>query len=155
MVLAQNLLSILIWLPIAGGAALLFIGDDGDVRSPRAGLMRYTALVVSLGTLVLSLGLYAGFDNAEAAMQFVERVPWIDALNAYYYLGVDGISTPLILLTAFITPLVIIAGWDSITVRPAQYFAAFLFLERIAVAVQEHRRFRTCGFDRMDAANLH
>jgi NADH-quinone oxidoreductase subunit M len=68
-------------------------------------------------------------------MQFVERWPWIDALNVFYYLGVDGLSAPLILLTTFITPLVIIAGWDTITNRPAQYFAAFLILEGLMVGV--------------------
>ena len=68
-------------------------------------------------------------------MQFVERSPWIEALNVEYFLGVDGISAPLILLTAFITPLVIIAGWDSIKERPAQYFAAFLILEGLMIGV--------------------
>ena len=68
-------------------------------------------------------------------MQFVEQVPWITAINVYYYLGVDGISAPLIILTAFITPLVIIAGWNTITLRPAQYFAAFLILEGLMIGV--------------------
>ena len=68
-------------------------------------------------------------------MQFVEREPWIDAFNVWYYLGVDGISAPLILLTTFITPLVVIAGWDSIKSRPAQYFAAFLILEGLMIGV--------------------
>jgi NADH-quinone oxidoreductase subunit M len=68
-------------------------------------------------------------------MQFVERQSWIGAINAFYYLGVDGISTPLILLTTFITPLVVIAGWDSIKSRPAQYFAAFLILEGLMIGV--------------------
>ena len=133
--LSQQLLSVLIWLPIVGGGALLAIGDEGDARSSRAGMMRYVALVVSMLTLLLSAVMYARFDNAEAAMQFVERVPWVDSLQAYYYLGIDGISAPLILLTAFLTPLVVIAGWDSITVRPAQYFAAFLFLEGLMIGV--------------------
>jgi NADH-quinone oxidoreductase subunit M len=68
-------------------------------------------------------------------MQFVERVPWIETFNIQYYLGVDGISAPLILLTTFITPLVVIAGWDTIKVRPAQYFAAFLILEGLMIGV--------------------
>jgi NADH-quinone oxidoreductase subunit M len=88
-------------------------------------------------TFVLSIFLYAGFDSGTAAMQFVERVPWVDALNVDYYLGVDGISVPLILLTTFITPLVVIAGWDNIKARPAQYFAAFLFLEGLMIGVFE------------------
>ena len=129
------LLSTLIWLPIFGGVVLLVMGDGGDVRSNQSRLMRLTALVVSVLTFVFSLVLYAAFDNSEAGMQFVERVPWVESLNVFYYLGVDGISAPLILLTTFITPLVVIAGWDSITNRPAQYFAAFLVLEGLMVGV--------------------
>ena len=68
-------------------------------------------------------------------MQFVERCPWIDTLNVDYFMGVDGISAPLIILTAFMTPLVILAGWDSIKSRPAQYFAAFLILEGLMIGV--------------------
>jgi len=132
---SQNLLSILIWLPIAGGLLLLVIGDEGDVRSNRASTMRIVALGMSLLTFVLSIGLYKWFDNENVAMQFVERVSWIPALDVWYYLGVDGLSAPLILLTTFITPLVVIAGWDSITSRPAQYFAAFLILEGLMIGV--------------------
>jgi NADH-quinone oxidoreductase subunit M len=125
----DNLLSVLIWLPIAGGVVLLAMGDDNDATSERANAMRWTALAVSVLTFVLSIGLYTGFDTTTADMQFVERAPWIDAIDVWYYLGVDGFSAPLILLTTFITPLVVIAGWDVIRMRPAQYFAAFLILE--------------------------
>ena len=125
----DNLLSVLIWLPIAGGVVLLAMGDANDAASPRANAMRWTAFAVSALTFILSIGLYARFDKTTADMQFVERVPWIDAIDVWYYLGVDGFSAPLILLTTFITPLVVIAGWDVIKARPAQYFAAFLILE--------------------------
>jgi NADH-quinone oxidoreductase subunit M len=134
-VLTNNLLSILTWLPIVGGAVLLFIGDGGDARSSEARVMRIAALGFSLQVFVLSIGLYIGFDNTSTSMQFVERVPWIGAFNVFYYLGVDGISAPLILLTTFITPLVVIAGWDTIEKRPAQYFAAFLILEGLMIGV--------------------
>jgi len=129
------LLSTLVWLPIVGGAALIVIGDNGDARSSQAGFMRIVALVVTMLTFAISVVLYAAFDNSATGMQFVERVVWIDALNVFYYLGVDGISAPLILLTTFITPLVVIAGWDSIKSRPAQYFAAFLILEGLMIGV--------------------
>ena len=132
---SNYLLSTLIWLPILGGVALFAIGDDGDAQSVQAGRMRVLALAVSVVTFVLAMGLYAGFDNAETGMQFVERVLWVESLNVYYYLGVDGLSAPLILLTAFITPLVVIAGWDSIRIRPAQYFSAFLILEGLMIGV--------------------
>ena len=131
----QNILSILTWLPIAGGAAVLLMGDGNDAASPRAASMRMSALVVSIVTLLLSGVLYTNFDSTTAAMQFVERYPWISTFNVDYYLGVDGLSVPLILLTAFITPLVIIAGWSNIKVRPAQYFAAFLILEGLMIGV--------------------
>ena len=131
----QNILSILTWLPIAGGAAVLLMGDGNNAASPRAASMRISALVVSIVTLLLSSVLYTNFDSTTAAMQFVERYPWITTFNVDYYLGVDGLSVPLILLTAFITPLVIIAGWTNIKVRPAQYFAAFLILEGLMIGV--------------------
>ena len=132
---SHNILSILIWLPIAAGVVMLGIGDGGEVRSTRAETMRFVALGSSLLTFVLSIGLYKWFDNAQAAMQFVEDVSWIPALKASYHLGADGISAPLILLTTFLTPLVVIAGWDTIDVRPAQYFSAFLILEGLMIGV--------------------
>jgi len=132
---SEYLLSTLIWLPMAGGVALLVIGDDGDFRSATAGIMRWAALLVSVLVLLLSAGIYTEFDATTSSMQFVEQVPWIAALDAHYYLGIDGISLPLILLTTFVTPLVIISGWDTITARPAQYFAAFLILEGLMIGV--------------------
>lgn len=133
--LTNQILSLLIWLPIIGGVAVLFFGDGGATTSSRAGSMRVLALLVSLITFILSIFVYVNFDITTADMQFVERFEWIAAFGVYYYLGVDGISTPLILLTTFITPLVIIAGWDTIRTRPAQYFSAFLILEGLMIGV--------------------
>jgi len=123
------LLSWLVWLPIAGGIAVLAIGSE------RAAAARWTALAVSLATFVLSVPLWTGFDTATAAMQFVERTPWIPAVNAWYHLGVDGIAMPLVLLTTFITPLVVVAAWALIEKKPAQYFAAFLVMEGLMIGV--------------------
>ncbi|HTV52062.1 MAG TPA: NADH-quinone oxidoreductase subunit M [Steroidobacteraceae bacterium] len=122
-------LSILIWLPIAGGLAVLILGERQIV------LGRWLALAVSLATLVLSLPLLSEFDPATAAFQFIERAPWIAAFHADYYLGVDGISLPLVVLTAFMTVPVVIAGWKVIQSRPAQYYAAFLILEGLMIGV--------------------
>ena len=133
--LTHLILSILIWLPIIGGVAVLIVGDDGDAASSRADGMRVLVLLVSLLTFVLSVFVYSSFDTTTADMQFVERFEWIPTFKVYYYLGVDGISAPLILLTTFMTPLVVIAGWDSIKTRPAQYFAAFLILEGLMIGV--------------------
>jgi NADH-quinone oxidoreductase subunit M len=126
-----GLLSTLIWLPIVGGMIILAIGERGGQSRPD----RWFALAVSLGVFALSLQLYVGFDFSTAHMQFVEKAPWIPAFRINYSLGVDGISTPLILLSTFLTPMIIIAGWEVIKKRPAQYFAAFLILEGLMVGV--------------------
>ena len=124
------LLSIVVWLPILGGATVLALGSG-----ERAQLGKQVALAASVLTFVLSVPLYAGFDLTTAEMQFVERLPWIARFNAEYALGLDGISLPLVLLTTFLTPLVLLAGWDVIQLRPAQYFAAFLILEGLMIGV--------------------
>ena len=133
--LAPHILSTLIWLPIFGGLGVLALGDGGDTSSARAGIMRMLTLATSVLTFLISVHLYIEFDGGTAAMQFVERAPWIEALHVEYYLGVDGISVPLILLTTFMTPLVIIAGWNSVKSHSAQYFAAFLILEGLMLGV--------------------
>ncbi len=122
-------LSVVIWLPVAGGLLTLAIGDR------RAQAARWAALLTSLATLAACVPLCTGFVNGTAAFQFIERVPWIAALHAQYYLGVDGISLPLIVLTAFMTVPVIIAGWNVVEKRPAQYFAAFLVMEGLMIGV--------------------
>jgi len=86
------------------------------------------ALVFALAGLFVALPLYSGFDTTSAAMQFVERSPWIDRFAIEYYLGVDGISMPFILLNSFITVIVVIAGWVVIEKKVAQYMAAFLIM---------------------------
>ncbi len=124
-----NLLSWLIWLPIAAGAVLLLLGD----RRIAAG--RWVALGASLATLALCVPLWCGFDLTTSSLQYVEDVPWIGALNAWYHLGIDGIALPLIVLTAFMTPLVVVAAWGTIEKRPAQYFSAFLVMEGLMIGV--------------------
>ena len=89
----------------------------------------------AVATFAASVVLWRDFDRGIAVMQFVERQPWIGAFNAWYHLGVDGISMPLIVLTAFITPLVIIAGWTVVEKRPVQYVASFLILEGLMIGV--------------------
>ena len=125
------ILSVLVWLPMAAGIAVLALGSDeaGARRGKRV------ALAASAAVFILSLALYAGFDVTTAEMQFVERVSWIARFNAYYHLGLDGISLPLVWLTTLLTPLVVIAGWQVIELRPAQYFASFLFLEGLMIGV--------------------
>ena len=124
-----GLLSLLVWLPIIGGLAVLALGES------RVALGRWIALATSLAALALSVPLYQGFDPSTADFQFVEQLPWIPAFNATYHLGVDGISLPLILLTTFITVPILIAAWTVIEQRASQYFAAFLILEGLMVGV--------------------
>ncbi|MBK6597631.1 MAG: NADH-quinone oxidoreductase subunit M [Proteobacteria bacterium] len=124
-----GLLSVLIWLPIVGGALVLLLGERNIA------LGRWVALGTALLTFGLSIPLYTGFDSSTAAMQFVERLPWIATFNADYALGVDGIALPLILLTTFMTIPVIVAAWTVIEARPAQYFAAFLVMEGLMIGV--------------------
>ena len=125
-----ELLSLVIWFPIVGG--ILVLATGGEQNAPVA---RKLALGFSVATFLLSLSLYTGFDNTTAAMQFVERKAWIDLLHIEYYLGVDGISMPLILLTTFLTVVVVIAGWEVIQQRTAQYMAAFLIMEGLMIGV--------------------
>jgi NADH-quinone oxidoreductase subunit M len=123
------ILSVLIWLPIVGGVALLVLGDRNIA------LGRWVALITTAVTFGLSTLLYTNFDATTAGMQFVEKLAWIPAFSAWYSLGVDGIAMPLIILTTFVTPLVVIAAWTVIEKRPAQYFAAFLILEGLMTGV--------------------
>ncbi|MCP5475108.1 MAG: NADH-quinone oxidoreductase subunit M [Lysobacterales bacterium] len=116
------LLSLFIWLPIAGAVAVLVTGDRN------AGAAKWLALLVSLATLALCIPLWSNFDASTSAMQFVERSSWIPAFAVEYHLGIDGFSLPLIVLTSIVTVLVLIAGWEVIDYKPSQYVAAFLAL---------------------------
>jgi NADH-quinone oxidoreductase subunit M len=122
-------LSLTIWLPIVGGLAVLASGDKAPSVS------KWTALVFAVLTFLVSLLLWTGFDTTTAQMQFVERLPWIPTFDVEYFLGVDGISMPLIILTTFITIFVIVAGWEVITYKPSHYMAAFLIMEGVMVGV--------------------
>ncbi len=122
-------LSVLIWLPIAGGAVMLALGDRN------VALGRWVALTTTAVTFGISTLLWVHFDSSTALMQFTEEREWIPTLNSAYALGVDGIAMPLILLTTFITPLVVIASWTVIEKKPAQYYAAFLILEGLMIGV--------------------
>ena len=124
-----GLLSLLTWLPIAGGLVVLFMGE----RAIRLG--RWVALATSVIVFGASIPLWTQFNPAMFDFQFVEQLPWIPALHSTYYFGVDGISMPLILLTTLITVPVIIAAWTVIESRPAQYYAAFLIMEGLMIGV--------------------
>ena len=123
-------LSLAIWLPIGFGVLILGAGRDRN-----ANVVRTVALVGSLLGLLVTLPLYTGFDAAQAGLQFVEKEMWIERLNAHYHLGIDGLSVWFVILTAFITVIVVIAGWEVIESRVAQYYAAFLILSGLMIGV--------------------
>jgi NADH-quinone oxidoreductase subunit M len=123
------LLSLLVWLPIIGGALCLALGDS----RPQAA--RWTALAFALATLVVNIPLFTGFDFGDAGMQFVEQHAWIPAYDIQYHLGADGISVALIGLTTLTTVLVLIGAWSPIRKRVNQYVAAMLLLEGVMIGV--------------------
>ncbi len=126
----MGLLSLAIWMPIAFGVLLLALGRDDQART-----VRWVALVGALASFLVTLPLYTGFTLGTAEMQFVEFLPWMDRFNVHYHLGVDGISLWFVLLTAFITVIVVIAGWEVITSRVNQYMGAFLILSGLMIGV--------------------
>ena len=126
----MGLLSLAIWLPVAFGALLLAVGRDEN-----AGVVRAIALVGAVASFVVTLPIMTGFDTTSAGMQFVEKMPWIERFNVHYHLGVDGLSMWFVPLTAFITIIVVIAGWEVIQERVAQYMGAFLILSGLMIGV--------------------
>ncbi|MEI7786009.1 MAG: NADH-quinone oxidoreductase subunit M [Betaproteobacteria bacterium] len=124
------LLSLAIWTPIVFGVVLLALGWDEHVKAVRA-----LALMGALVSLLVTLPLYGGFQYDTSAMQFVEKASWIPHLNINYHLGLDGISFWFVLLTAFITVVVVIAGWEVIEERVNQYMGAFLILSGLMIGV--------------------
>ena len=123
-------LSFAIWLPIFFGLLVLASGSD---RSP--GYVRWMSLFGSIASFLVTLPLVFHFDRSTAAMQFVEKSEWIERFNINYHLGVDGISMWFVVLTAFITVIVVISAWEVITERVAEYMASFLILSGLMVGV--------------------
>ncbi len=126
----SNILSLAIWVPVAFGILLLAAG-----RQDNPGAARWIALVGSIAGFLVTIPLMTDFDTTTAAMQFVEKAPWIERFNVLYHLGVDGISMWFVPLTAFITVIVVLAGWEVIEDRPHQYYGAFLILSGLMIGV--------------------
>ena len=125
----NSLLSLLIWLPIFGGALVIWLGNE------RANTARWLSVSLSIVVFIMSLSLFTEFDSSTHLMQFEEKYSWISQFDVYYHIGVDGISMPLIILTTFSSILVLIAGWEVIQTRPAHYMAAFLMMEGLIIGV--------------------
>ena len=130
MLFGLPLLSLVIWLPIVVGVLVFATGSDRNAQ-----LARLIAISGSILGFLVAIPLYLQFDSALSTMQFVEHHSWIERFNIHYYLGVDGISMPLILLNCFTTPLVVLAGWQVIKERVSQYMGAFLIMSGIVNGV--------------------
>jgi NADH-quinone oxidoreductase subunit M len=126
----MGLLSLAIWTPIFFGAVLLAFGRDEHAK-----VVRWIALIGSVVSFAVTVPLYTQFELGTSAMQFVEKAMWIERFNVFYHLGVDGLSLWFVLLTAFITVIVVIAGWEVITERVNQYMGAFLILSGLMIGV--------------------
>ena len=124
------LLSLAIWLPIAFGIFVIAFGRDDNPN-----VVRTVSLIGALASFLVTLPLVSQFNNAARGMQFVEKFKWIDIFNINYSLGVDGLSMWFVVLTAFITVFVVIAGWEVIEKRVAQYMGAFLILSGLMIGV--------------------
>ena len=124
------ILSLSIWLPVVSGLVVFATGGDRNAQ-----LARLLALLGSLAAFAVTLPLMLDFNTATAQFQFVERFDWIERFHIQYFLGVDGISVLFIPLTAFITVLVVMAGWEVIETRVAQYMGSFLILSGLLIGV--------------------
>ena len=123
-------LSLAIWLPVLFGLIVLAVGRDKN-----AGLTRMLSLVGAVVSFLPTLPLIANFDNAAHGMQFYEAASWIERFNVFYKLGVDGLSLWFVPLTAFITIIVVLAAWQVIEERVAQYMGSFLILSGLMIGV--------------------
>lgn len=128
--LENNAISLSIWVPILAGILVLFTGNDKN-----APLARWVALLGSVAGFLVTLPLYTRFNRTDGDFQFQEGFNWIPSFNIHYHLGVDGIAVPLILLTSFTTMIVVLAGWEVIQKRVAQYMAAFLIMSGLMIGV--------------------
>jgi len=124
-VASSNLLSIVVFLPLAGAVAAAFF------PASESGQHRALALVVSLATFLVSLGLWFGFDLSPGApeFQFQVHVPWIASLGIGYHVGIDGVALLLVMLTTALTPIVILSAWNAVQDRVKEFMIALLVLE--------------------------
>ncbi|MBI1329484.1 MAG: NADH-quinone oxidoreductase subunit M [Alphaproteobacteria bacterium] len=127
----SHLLSIITFLPLLGAAAILVMGGEGEARARNA---RAIALITTLVDMAASLFLWANFDGSSAAFQFVEQADWL-GFGITYHMGVDGISMLFVVLTGVLMPFCILASWESVQKRVAEYMIAFLVLEALMMGV--------------------
>ena len=126
------ILTIVTFLPLLGALFLLMVRGEDEVVAQNA---RHVTLWVTGFTFLVSLALLIGFDAELVGYQFEERAEWLSGTGIAYYMGVDGISMPFVLLSTFLTPLAVLASWRAIKVRVREYMIAFLVLETMMVGM--------------------
>ncbi|MFZ1181607.1 MAG: NADH-quinone oxidoreductase subunit M [Herbaspirillum sp.] len=124
------LLSLAIWCPVVSGILVLAVARDENPV-----IARWLSLCGAVVSFLVTVPLFMYFDAAAHGYQFVEQSLWIDRFNISYFLGIDGLSLWFIPLTAFITMIVVLAGWEVIQKRVAQYMGSFLILSGLMVGV--------------------
>ncbi len=125
------ILSLTIFLPLLGAIVILLIKDDENSINN----IKKVALWTSVGVFLLSLLIWLQFDNSNPGYQFQEKFRWFNDFNFYYHIGIDGISLFMVILSTFLTPLCILASWESIKKRVKEYMIAFLFLETVMIGM--------------------
>ena len=125
------ILSITIFLPLLGAIVILLIKDDENSENN----IKKVALWTSVGVFLLSLLIWLQFDNSNSGYQFEEKFRWFNDFNFYYHIGIDGISLFMVILSTFLTPLCILASWESVKIRIKEYMLAFLFLETVMIGM--------------------
>jgi proton-translocating NADH-quinone oxidoreductase, chain M len=125
------ILSLTIFLPLLGALVILLIKDDENSINN----IKKVALLTSVGVFLLSLFIWLQFDNSNPGYQFQEKFRWFSDFNFYYHIGIDGISLFMVILSTFLTPLCILASWESIKKRVKEYMIAFLFLETVMIGM--------------------
>ncbi len=126
------ILTITTFLPLVGAAIIFLIWEESEVAHRN---VRYVALLTTVLTFIISLGIWIGFDNSQAGFQMVEKATWIPGTGISYHLGVDGISMLFVILTTFLMPLCVLASWESVKTRIREYMIAFLILETLMIGV--------------------
>jgi len=125
------LLSLTIFLPLLGALVILLIKEDENSVNN----IKKVALWTSVGVFLLSLLIWLQFDSTNAGYQFEEKFRWFNDFSFYYHVGIDGISLFMVILSTFLTPLCILASWESVKKRVKEYMLAFLFLETVMIGM--------------------
>ena len=138
------ILSLVTFMPLVGALFILWIRGEPEIVARNA---RYMALWTSIATFAVSLFIWFGFERGTADFQFVEETRWIPEFGITFRLGVDGISMPFVMLCTLLTPICVLASWDSIRVRVKEYMIAFLVMEAMMVGM-------FCALDQIGRAHV-